>query len=127
MQPELQKKFSTFQASIFIGIIWLSWHIPLFWLEGAAQQGGSFVSFALSVFSMSFLFSWLYVKTNGSSFFAVLFHTSINYASALIVPFLIPSSNESKIFGIVFTIVLIVTAVLFAVRSRKLFMLKLEN
>jgi membrane protease YdiL (CAAX protease family) len=37
LQPQLQNKYTPLKTSIIIAAIWLSWHIPLFWLEGAAQ------------------------------------------------------------------------------------------
>ncbi len=121
LQPELQKKYNPVIASIIIGVIWLCWHLPLFWLEGTAQQGGSIVLFSLNIFAMTFLFTWLYFKTSGSLLLAVLFHTSINLVSALIIPGLFPSIWYSNYFGIIFTMVLAGTAIYFAFRLKKEF------
>jgi len=113
LQPELLKRFNPAITSIFIALIWLLWHIPLFWLEGAAQSGGSIVYFGLSVFAMAFLFTWLYLKSKGSLLLAILFHTMINYVSAFIIPSILPSSETDKTFGHVSTYLLFGLAILF--------------
>ena len=79
----------------------------MFWLEGAAQAGGSIVYFALSVFSMAFLFTLLYIKSNGSLLLAILFHTMINYLSAFIIPSLLPATETDKSFGHISTYILL--------------------
>ena len=117
LQVELHKRFSPLTTSALIGIIWFTWHVPLFWLEGAAQEGGSLIRFFVSVLSMSFLFTWLFSRTGGSLFFAILFHTSINYTSALIIPFLFPASGESTTFNGIFVFVLALTAIIFSTSS----------
>ncbi len=124
LQLELHKRFTPLTASAVIGIIWFTWHIPLFWLEGAAQEGSSLISFFVSVVSMTFLFTWLFLRTGGSLFFAILFHTSINYVSALIIPFLFPASGESRMFNMIFIIILAAAAIIFTSVSRKNFLYK---
>lgn len=113
LQPELLKRFNPAVASLFIGLIWLLWHIPLFWLEGAAQSGGSIIYFALSVFAMAFLFTLIYLKSNGSLLLAILFHTMINYVSAFIIPGILPATETDKSFGHISTYTLSGLAVLF--------------
>jgi uncharacterized protein len=106
LQPQLLIRYSPAIASLFIALIWLLWHIPLFWLEGAAQAGGSIIYFALSVFAMAFLFTLLYIKSNGSLLLAILFHTMINYVSAFIIPSILPVSETDKSFGHISTYIL---------------------
>lgn len=99
LQPYLLKRYNPIISSFLIALIWFTWHIPLFWLEGAAQAGSSMIYFAIMVLSMSFLFTILYIESNGSLFHAMLFHTMINYVSAYILPSLMPAAGSDKSFG----------------------------
>lgn len=111
LQPQLLRKFTPLAASLFIALIWLLWHIPLFWLEGAAQAGGSVIYFGLSVLAMAFLFTLLYLKSKGSLLLAIIFHTVINYVSAFIIPFILPLTEKDKTFGHISTYLLFGSAV----------------
>jgi membrane protease YdiL (CAAX protease family) len=82
--PRLQARFGPLLASGGVAVVWLLWHLPLFWLEGAAQQGGSILLFGLSVLAFSLLFTWVYNRTDGSLLMAILLHTGINTASFLV-------------------------------------------
>jgi hypothetical protein len=122
LQPKLMERFSPIVASLIIFAIWFAWHIPLFWLEGAAQQGSSMLNFATMVLCMSFLFTWLYLKTKGSLMLALLFHTSINYVSAYITPIVLPFTEQSKAFGQIFSITIIALTILIVLIERKEFL-----
>lgn len=87
--PRLLARLGATGASLVLAAAWVLWHLPLFWLEGAAQEGGSIARFALLVACSAILFTWLYVRTGGSVLLAILFHTGINFAtwgSTLILP-----------------------------------------
>jgi membrane protease YdiL (CAAX protease family) len=124
LQPELLKRFNPAITSLFIASIWLLWHIPLFWLEGAAQSGGSIIYFGLSVFAMAFLFTLLYLKSKGSLLMAILFHTMINYVSAFIIPSILPAIETDKTFGHVSTYLLFGFAILFFIIYNRTFTAK---
>jgi hypothetical protein len=111
LQPQLLRKFNPAISSLIIAFFWLLWHIPLFWLEGAAQSGGSVIYFGLSVLAMSFLFTLLYIKSKGSLLLAIIFHTVINYVSAFIIPFVLPATETDKTFGHISTFILLGSAV----------------
>jgi membrane protease YdiL (CAAX protease family) len=113
LQGRLMDRFSPFVTSLLISIIWFAWHLPLFWLEGAAQEGSSIFEFELSLIAMSFLFTLLYIKSKGSLFQAILFHTVINYISAVMIPTILPASENNKAFGNIFMAVLIGAAVFY--------------
>jgi len=119
LQPKLHEKFNPFLASIFIFVIWMIWHIPLFWLEGAEQQGSSIISFAILVLCMSFLFTWLYLNTKGSLMLALLFHTSINFVSAYVNPIVLPFTETSVEHTYITSITIVFITFLLVWLSRK--------
>ncbi len=80
-QPGLNKKLTLFLINIIIGVVWAIWHLPLFYIEGSAHQGGSFLFFTLSAIGYSSFLTWLYAKTN-SVLLCVIFHASINATAA---------------------------------------------
>ena len=124
LQPQLQEKFSPMTTSFIIGAVWTLWHIPLFWLEGAAQQGGSIPDFVISVFAMAFIFTWLYIQTKGSLFLAILFHTSINFFSALVLPSILPLSASDRLYGMLFNAFLLLTAAVLVILFKKSYLKK---
>lgn len=121
LQPALMKRYGPLSVSIIIALFWFFWHIPLFWLEGAEQEGGSMIFFALMVLSMSFLFTILYIESKGSLFLAILFHTIINYVSAYLLPSVLPAAAESREFGHLSAYVLAaISGVIILISLRKL-------
>jgi CAAX protease family protein len=121
LQPLLHRRLTPFAASLAIGLIWFGWHVPLFWLEGAAQKGESILSFAASTTAFAFLFTWLYLKARGSLFLAILFHTSINFVSAVLAPALISAWQKEPASGVVLLALFGVAAILFIVLGRRSF------
>lgn len=82
--PRLQARFSPFTASLILGLVWACWHLPLFWMEGDFHQQLPISWFLLQVFGSTFLYTWMYNRTNGSLLIALLFHTSSNAAVGLL-------------------------------------------
>jgi membrane protease YdiL (CAAX protease family) len=76
--PRLLERRGMLGASLVVFAMWFAWHVPLFWLEGAAQKGSSIPVFALLVLASSVIFTWTYVGTGGSLLAVLLLHASIN-------------------------------------------------
>jgi membrane protease YdiL (CAAX protease family) len=76
--PRLLERRGTLGASLAVFAMWFVWHVPLFWLEGAAQKGSSIPVFAILVLANAVIFTWTYVGTGGSLLSALLLHTSVN-------------------------------------------------
>lgn len=77
--PKLREKMSAFTASLLIGIVWVLWHLPFFWIpEGKIAVGGvPLLWFTLLTTAWSVLFAWVYVNTE-SILMPVLFHAAVN-------------------------------------------------
>lgn len=80
-QPALQRRWPLLGACLVVGALWALWHLPLFFLHGTAQYGGSFTRFAAGVCANALLLGWLYARTN-SILLCVLAHAASNTASA---------------------------------------------
>ena len=92
MLEELQKDFSPLQASLWIGLFWGLWHLPLFFMPGTFQGMQSFwtmytAAYFLNVFGYSIFITLIYNQTNKSILGAVLIHLSINFTLTALYPY----------------------------------------
>ncbi len=86
LQPELDKKYGFVLSSVFVGIIWILWHIPLFFIPGTNHAEGliNFWMFAVQLMAFRFFDGAIYkISGKGCVFMCVLFHTMFNAASPL--------------------------------------------
>lgn len=72
--PRLQATRSPFSASIIIGVLWAAWHIPVL----IGRDVVSMIAFILLAFLLSFIFTFLFNKSNGSLIPVLLFHAAQN-------------------------------------------------
>ena len=76
--PRLQTGRSALAASLIVGAIWGTYHLPLFLIGSPVRPLGLFLPFALSCVIISTFYTWMYNGTGGSLFIAVLLHASTN-------------------------------------------------
>lgn len=84
LQPELDKKYGFVLSSVFTGVIWILWHIPLFFIPGTNHGEGliNFWMFAIQLVAFRFFNGAIYkISGKGRVFMCVLFHTMFNAAS----------------------------------------------
>lgn len=122
MLPELLKKHSTFMSSLIVGLLWGTWHFRFqsLWLA---------VFFIIGVIEYSFIMTWLSIKTDGSILTAVIFHSSINMSSLILIEkFLLVTNSEGSIaineliygiYAIAFAVPALPIAISFKKNSRK--------
>jgi len=79
--PALSKFFQVQIAAMIVGVVWGLWHLPLFFMHGAAQYRSDFSVFMIQVIGMGFVLAWLYGRTK-SVFICVLFHAFSNAVSS---------------------------------------------
>lgn len=88
--PELQKRFSNLVSAVLLGVIWFSWHIPLFWAPFGTLVSGApitvlpVVTYLIMLVCLSIIMTWLSIRSKGSVLLAILFHLSINAGIALL-------------------------------------------
>ena len=83
--PRMQARHSALKASLIIGILWGTWHLPL-WLRGAESNPISlYIPFVLAVIASSVICTWLYNNTSGSLLIIVLYHAAINLPITVLI------------------------------------------
>lgn len=76
--PALEARFSPPWDSLILGIIWVVWHLPLFFISASAQHSLPFWLYALLTLPLSILITWVYHGSGDSLFLVMLFHAAVN-------------------------------------------------
>ncbi len=107
----LQTKYNALVASLIIGVLWATWHLPLF--LSPRQEAyynrpvwGIFVADIL----ITVLFTWVYNNANKSIFATMLMHTSFNWSNYLFTT-LFTDMGGLIFFGTMIVVVVIVVLV----------------
>ncbi|MDF1508783.1 CPBP family intramembrane metalloprotease [Robertmurraya sp. DFI.2.37] len=86
LQSKLAKKYGFVVSSVYTGIIWTVWHIPLFFIAGTNHGEGliNFWMFVVQLMAFRFFHGAIYkISGKGFVFMSVLFHTMFNAASPI--------------------------------------------
>ncbi len=108
MLPQLLKSASSLHAALIVGVIWAIWHLPLFWISGASQEGIPVGAVLLQIIALSFIFTWLHNRTGGSLLIPLFFHAALN-TSGVILPVLPAQAGSLQPY-----LITVILAVLFA-------------
>jgi len=86
LQKRVNKEFSPVSGSLVTGITWSLWHLPLFFMPGTSQHDFNmpFLPFLVAVTSSSFIYTYVFLKSNGSLFSALLLHWIVTYIMQVI-------------------------------------------
>ena len=89
--PRLAARWGLGGASILLGVIWATWHLPLFFVPGADTYGQSFPMYLLQVIALSVAIAWLYWRTR-SLLLTMLMHAAINNTNIVPAGALVPGN-----------------------------------
>lgn len=92
--PRLSERFGLAPASVALGIIWATWHLPLFFFPGSDIFRQSFPVYLLQVIAVSVAMAWLYWRTQGSLLLVMLLHAAVNNTKD-IVPSAVPGATNT--------------------------------
>lgn len=92
--PRLSELFGLGPASVILGVIWATWHLPLFFFPIGDLPGQSFPLYLSQVTAISVAMAWLYWRTGGSLFLVMLLHAAVNNLKD-IVPSATPAATSS--------------------------------
>src|SRR5262245_53544396 len=81
--PRLASRLGLGVASVVLGVIWASWHLPLFFIPGG-NVGESFPTYPLAVTAISVAMAWLYWRTGGSLLLTMLMHAAVNNTASIV-------------------------------------------
>lgn len=84
--PRLLERQSALGASLFLGVVWVVWHLPLFFIPGSPQAQIPFLPWAAGLLIAAILYTWVHVHVGGVVFAALLIHTMGNLSGDLFVP-----------------------------------------
>lgn len=107
LAEELLKTHSIAKSAFWIWLIWMPWHLPLFWLVASYRNMGlfGFIGWAVSIYFGSVFLTWFYAYNNRSVLMVVLWHVAYNYAVATDAAVGITASIVSM--GVVFLAILV--------------------
>lgn len=108
--PMLLKKYNPTGASIILGLVWAFWHFPIDVMNGIESGSLGLIFFRfIWTLPLTIIFTWFFIKTDGSILIALLLHTSVN-----LLPDLGFSNYENTL--ILMTFLMIVAATVIASR-----------
>ena len=84
MQPILEKKLPFPVATGITGAVWAVWHLPLWFIEGSAQQSLPFLLFAIYAICLSFWLAAVY-QESGCVFYCSILHGLSNTLMSVFV------------------------------------------
>ncbi len=122
LQPELDKKYGFVFSSVYVGIIWALWHIPLFFIPGTNHSKGliNFWMFAVQLIAFRFFNGTIYkISGKGRVFMCVLFHTMFNAASPIFGTMTMTWVGTIAANAVI-VLVSIVTVVIYDKKSRRI-------
>src|SRR5688572_13731629 len=99
--PSLEAKYSALTSGVVVGAVWTLWHLPMFWVPGAAlpptvaPSVAAAIVYMLGVIPTSIIATALYNSTGGSLFIAVVYHLSTNFWHPVLAPAFIGDSGAA--------------------------------
>jgi membrane protease YdiL (CAAX protease family) len=96
--PRLAKHTGLSAASMILGALWASWHLPLFFMQHTDSLGQSFPLYLTYVAALSVAMAWLYWRSGGSLLLVMLMHASVNNTGG-IVPAAVPGASDAFAFS----------------------------
>ncbi len=78
--PRLFERHNPLISSLIVGIFWTFWHLPLFFHPETSQYGLSIAWYFLNTIALSIIFTYLFIKSERSTFLAIILHGGANAA-----------------------------------------------
>ena len=118
--PFLEKKFGLIIGSLFLGIIWAIWHIPLWFIPGGNQVYMNFFGFVISLVGSSFIYSWVVSASGNCLMSGIVFHGVFNGFSEFF-PIIVQNTDSKQTrFWISSILILVVGIITVLIRTYKI-------
>lgn len=82
--PRLQSRYTPLVASLIVGVVWASWHLPLLLSDPSGQRPP--LQFIVLMVAQSVVFTWVYNGTRGSVLLVTLMHGAFNSFVSFMAP-----------------------------------------
>jgi membrane protease YdiL (CAAX protease family) len=116
--PALLKWFPPVGSSLIVGVIWATWHLPLFFVPDNFHADIPLVLFAVQIIASSVIYTQLHLASRGSLLIAHLFHAAFNTTVGLLP--ILPNSRSGDAMPLMIGVgLLVVLAVCVAWRMPK--------
>lgn len=113
--PRLLDRMGALQASLWLGLVWGLWHLPLWALPGDFHAAIPVSLFMAQIMGLSVLFTWLWIRSGGSLVVAHLFHAASNTTLGLLP--LIPGAGAETLRPLWIAVALLWLAVALVLRG----------
>ena len=110
-----------------MGIIRTYWHIPLFFVPGSSQQGIQLGWYTVGVTSLAVIMTWLFIRSEGSAWLAILFHAGVNAINSWVPSFSLTVAGTQFSGFVVMEFTWLTVAVLILLLNRDLFFRKVSS
>ena len=107
--PLLLQRHSALVGSAVLGVIWMLWHLPMF-LAGQLLSAD-----AALVFTLTFIFTLVYLHTGGSVPVAFLLHATVNSAAGFFIP-LFTGDDRARMYWLAAALCAVIVLVAMVVR-----------
>jgi membrane protease YdiL (CAAX protease family) len=107
--PSLLERYQPLPASLILGIIWATWHLP-FWilLDTLSQYGaGYFILNYIFIISATFYITWIFIHSKGSILLPVVFHLVFNSVNVAVFPVTSTTPSFAVFVGLQLLVVVI--------------------
>ncbi len=85
-QARLQERYSALAVAILVGILWASWHLPLFlWYDLSAYDPAALHTYYIRTVLWAVVLAWLYNSTDGGLLVVMIAHAAGNLPPFLTV------------------------------------------
>ena len=86
--PRLQAAYGPLIGSIVLGVLWASWHLPLFWSGvWTPPTVANIVMFLVMITLLTIVMTWVFNNVGGSLLITMLMHASFNtFANKIVAP-----------------------------------------
>jgi len=117
--PFLEKRFGLIMGSLVLGLVWATWHIPLWFIPGSSQSYMNFFAFLLSCIGVSFILSWVREASGNRLLSCLIAHGAINSFAVLFPVFITDNDANQVRFWIFCILKFIIGIVMVVTRTRR--------
>ena len=119
--PRLQAAYGPLVGSIVLGVLWASWHLPLFWTGvWTPPTLANMVMFLVMITLLTIVMTWVFNNVAGSLLITMLMHASFNtFANKIVAPtFPAPLLEEYGLLPVLVGFAAVAVVVVAATRGR---------